>query len=362
MKKIILTTALLGVTTLFSGELNIADEKNLDDVTMCGLNKHIAEIDNSSMGLFYLHHKYSSLFYKVQNDEFELDETVEKYKKLFKAKLESSCDKVENKEFFLLLNAEFEKYNFSKKGFPIDGMKKGSYVSFSSPLAYEKVQFDNIDIDKNFLPMSKDKAKAYIKSKKRYGDVDRSITAKYYFTINTVETSTDSVVSATADSIDKIDGEIIHGKVTKVEFLDTKTKKVLGIQVYTEHKTIATSNDEMPAYMPTPFEQEAMERSVKIKKGILKLNEGTKEAKKLYEEAMHLKTKYGRHNVKKDVKLKITKLIKKACDGGNARACYESIFHLEDQSKTMKYLKKSCDGNFLDGCQEYIAMCMAHLK
>jgi hypothetical protein len=233
MKKIILSTILLG-SSIFANNLNIGDENTLDEVTMCGINSKIGELDGNSAGIFYLYHKYSNLFEKVKNDEFELGDTAEKYSKIFKEKIKNSCSKVKDKEFVLNLNAEFEKYNFSKKGFPIDGMKKESYVEFYSSLSsHAKVIFDNVDVEKNFISMSKDKAKKFIKSKKRYGDVDRRIMAKYYFTINSIETPIDNVVSATANSyIQQINDEFIHGNITKVEFIDQMTQKVLALVKY----------------------------------------------------------------------------------------------------------------------------------
>ncbi len=231
--KIIISTILLS-SSIFANNLNIGDKNTLDEVTMCGINNKIDELDGNSAGIFYLYHKYSNLFEKVKNDEFELGDTAEKYSKIFKEKIKNSCSKIKDKEFVLNLNAEFKKYDFSKKGFPINGMEKESYVEFYSPLSADaKVVFDNIDTEKNFIAMSKDKAKKFIKSKKRYGNVDRRIMAKYYFTINSIETPIDNIVSATVNSyIRQIDDEYIHGKITKVEFLDIGTNKVLATVKY----------------------------------------------------------------------------------------------------------------------------------
>lgn len=219
---------------------------------MCGLQSKLSEISDNSLGYYYIYYKYYDLYSNIKDDEFTLGDATLKYSKIFKSKINESCNKIKNKEYVLNLRADLEKYNFDKQGFPISGMTTDSHVGFSSNLADAKLVFDNADNSKNFLAVPKNEAKEMLKNIKRtkkftdlgnghrieevapvgYGN-DRTILAKYYFTIESIDTPIDQIIAFSQNQMgSKIYNETIHAKATKVEYLNRYTKEILATQTY----------------------------------------------------------------------------------------------------------------------------------
>lgn len=245
MKKIVLATAIISTISLFGSQLNLNKESVLDEVTMCGLQSKVVEINDVSLGLYYTYNKYNDLYQNISENEFDLGDAVSKYSKIFKSKIKESCSAINNKMFILNLNADLKKYDFTRQGFPINGMTADSEVGFRGDLAEAKLVFDNADNSKNFLPISKDKARSIMKKIKRsydnrglsldLGVSERTILAKYYYIIDKIDTPIANLVAYTIPSnmsFDKIYDEIVHAKVLKVEYLNRYTNEVLHTQKY----------------------------------------------------------------------------------------------------------------------------------
>ncbi|MRI32501.1 DUF4852 domain-containing protein [Endozoicomonas sp. OPT23] len=135
---------------------------------------------------------------KYKNDEFDLEDKRQETINIIKEKVRKFDL---NKEFTIYYNLKFEKYNFERELFPINGFSETFYFyekenSVGSYPSKYKVFFTNHQ-KLGDLPMSKDKAKKFLKSRKdRNGYVNRSIYAKIVININKLGGEPSSMYSA----------------------------------------------------------------------------------------------------------------------------------------------------------------------
>ena len=238
MKKIVVAGMLSIAVSLFA-DVNLNDEKTCDKVALFGLQSTLSKVDKAAAGRWYLKLAQESKYSEVRNDEFELDGAIEEaYTALEKTVKDS--EKFVGQTGVLRLGSEFEKYDFKKQSFPISLMQKNSYINFSGEklAAYRRslvLTFDNINPKNAHLPMVKTDAKAFMKSRKQNGYVNRKLTAKYTYTIKKVVSPTKNIESCRENfyGCDYLSDVSVVGHITKLEILD-KDNKVL--YTYSDYK------------------------------------------------------------------------------------------------------------------------------
>ncbi|MGB5867328.1 MAG: DUF4852 domain-containing protein [Arcobacteraceae bacterium] len=197
--KILLSSILLA-TSMFA-DVNLNDESVIDKLGLAGLKDSIKMVNKQNAGEWYLYRAQKSIYDKVINDEFEYDDAWNKAYTVLNENI-TQYQAFIGQESTINLNASIGKYDFKNQKFPVAAMTPRSFLSFNGTdrIVWRgngsnlRLTFDNVNIDNNFLPMEKAAAKAFIKQRKsQSGSVDRGITAKYTFTISSVNTPISSI-------------------------------------------------------------------------------------------------------------------------------------------------------------------------
>jgi len=212
---------------LLAEELTLNDKNILENFEAQIIKKKFDLYDPDALSTWALSHYYPQKYQKVQNDEFEFDDAKVWALDNFKKKLEMIAPIAEDTQFHTNLRVTFGEYDFKTKRFPLEALTKNSYLSFSgkgefvSSYNNSTVTFTNADNEANYLEMEKDKAKAFIASRKnRYGSIDRELIAHYIYTINKYEE--DRQFQPNSDAMLKFTANLIS-----VEFMESKTNEVL---------------------------------------------------------------------------------------------------------------------------------------
>ena len=126
---------------------------------------------------------------KYRNDEFELDEKRQETILIMKSRSEKF-----DPSALYVINTTFSigSYDFNKSLFPLDSLSEGTHYKYSQnrtyglPYAY-KVKFSNPSLIGD-IHMTKNNANKFIKSRKNsYGNVNRNVYSKLFFTISQIE-------------------------------------------------------------------------------------------------------------------------------------------------------------------------------
>lgn len=137
---------------------------------------------------------YNDVYKKYKNDEFEFDDQL----KNIANKLRKTVQEHElNKLYKLNVVTTFDEYDFKKEEFPINGFTKNSYFSEHYNSLKFKCGYDNkISIRDTYymfysnphivtgIKMPKAEAKAFLKKRKRYGEVNRHLYLDVFVKIN----------------------------------------------------------------------------------------------------------------------------------------------------------------------------------
>ncbi len=202
-------------------EFNMQDSNRFDEICIAGLGDYIKTLDDPQfLGEWYLYNYQNSKYHRVKNDEFEKGDAIDSaYKKLLEKQKDYSS--IIGKKSVLNLNFQFKNYDFKKSNFPLDIMTDSTWVNHSGKNCKAKLTFDNINPKHAKLDMPKDKAKDFIKKRKRYGNVDRDLVARYSFTI--VSSKAKITTSDPTYRWQDIEGSIV-GHINKLEIVDKKGK------------------------------------------------------------------------------------------------------------------------------------------
>jgi hypothetical protein len=228
MKKVIFIMAIYLLSIpLMAQKLNLGDSSTLENFGVNIVKEKIDTYDTIALGLWYLKNNYNSKWRRVQNDEFELEDAKQwAFKQLVK-KLDRAKPIDKNAEYDLYLNIKFTKYDFKLERFPVEALSADSYMSYSAKgefvqrYANSKLSFENIDESINFIPMKKEEAKNFIKSKKsKYGDIDRSIVAHYVYIITNFEEGKEFTSDGIPMTIN------FTAKLKSLEFMDKNRKTI----------------------------------------------------------------------------------------------------------------------------------------
>jgi len=256
MKKIILILAIYFMVTptfALAEELTLDNRKLVEEFGANIFKEKLDSYDPKELGLWYLKRKYHQKWDSVKNDEFEFDDTKIWAFEQLKKRLESIEPIDKKAKYHLYLSASFGKYDFKQKRFPIKrALTKRGYMSywgqgefvFASPSS--NLMFANIDESVNYIPMEKEKAKAFVKSRKdKYGNVARDILAHYIYTIINYKEKTKFKSNGEPMTIN------FKANLESVEFM-SKDKKTIF------HKSIFSKSD--------PKEEEKKSVDTKIAK------------------------------------------------------------------------------------------------
>jgi len=237
MKKIVIAGMLTIAVSLFA-EVNMNKTEVVDSIGLAGFKKSLSVIDKAAAGRWYLLRADRRKFNKVRGDEFEIDDAITSAYSKFTTKVKE--ESFVGKASVLRLGAEFSKYDFKKKQFPISAMSKDSYISFNGSKLVGgggmQLSFNNVNDTHSFLPMVKDDAKKFMKARKdSVGNIDRRVTAKYSYIIKSIESPAESINSCNERyrGCHVIDNVKVIGHITKLEILD-KDGKVL--HTYSDYK------------------------------------------------------------------------------------------------------------------------------
>lgn len=227
MKKVLLVL-LLGIISLSGEELNLQDKMLVEHFGALIVKDKIDMYDSDEFGLWVLKKDYKSKYRKVQNDEFEFSDAKEWAFNNFKKKLEKVKPFSKDTEFHLFLSSKFEKYNFKSKTFPIDALSKGTFMKYAGKgnlvhyYSDSRLVFENATDEVNFLAMTKEKAKEFIRVRKdEYGNIDRQLIAHYIYTITNFKEVNEFKPNGQRMTIK------FTGRLKSVEFMDKKRKHIL---------------------------------------------------------------------------------------------------------------------------------------
>jgi len=228
MKKVLLILMVVLVVPSFAEKLNLDDNKLVEKFGALILKDKLDIYDPDEFGQYVLEKDYRSKYQKVRNDEFELDDAKKWAFDKFKEKLNKVKPLDKNADYHLILGIKFQKYDFKNKRFPIDALTEGSYMQYGgkndivSSYSRSKLVFENATDDVNFIPMSKDEAKKFVKARKdKYGNVDRQLTAHYIYKIAEYKEVDEFKPNGRKMTLKFV------GKLKSVEFMDKKQKHVL---------------------------------------------------------------------------------------------------------------------------------------
>lgn len=227
MKKILLIL-LVGIIPLLGEELNLQDKMLVEHFGALIVKDKIDLYDSDEFGLWVLKKDYQSKYRKVQNDEFEFNDAKEWAFNNFKKKLEKVKPFTKDTEFHLFLSSKFGKYDFKSKTFPIEALSEGTFMQYAGKgdlvhyYSNSKLVFENATDEVNFLAMTKDEAKKFIKLRKdKYGNIDRKLIAHYIYTITNFKEVNEFKPNGQDMTIK------FTGKLKSVEFMDKKQKHIL---------------------------------------------------------------------------------------------------------------------------------------
>ena len=238
MKKFVLIVLVMIYAPLYAEKLNLNDRNLVERFGMNIVKSKIDLYDPDEFGLWVLENDYRTKYQKVRNDEFELDDAKKWAFEKFKKKL-SMIKSIDPKAIYhLYLKVRFGKYDFKNGRFPVEALTENSYMQYAGKgkivnrYAESKLFFDNANSDVNYIAMDKQKAKHFLQTRKnRWGDVDRSLVAHYIYKINSYEEEKE-FQPGRSSMILKFTGTLIS-----VEFMDKKTKNILGSVTYDKHTT-----------------------------------------------------------------------------------------------------------------------------
>ena len=187
MKKIFIFV-LLYISTQLCAKPLMLDKPNVERLAALLVQEKVKEkvYDEDALALWTLQHDYPNKYQNTRNDEFEFDDAKKWALSQFKTKLNKVKKFDENQLFTFNLHASMESYDFKENIFPVNAIASDSYVNIQGNYRLASqgaLVFSNATSDINHIPMPKEKAKEFIKSRKRYGNIDRRLTASYIFTI-----------------------------------------------------------------------------------------------------------------------------------------------------------------------------------
>jgi len=143
----------------------------------------------------YMETFYGEDFLKYKSDEFEFPDKLKSMIPL----MQKHFSNLKSDEIFIIRTSmKIDKYDFDKQWFPISGLNKNSYYKVDGSKCYRnndpdpgihtafKIYFNNPEIVKN-IKMKKEKAKVFIKKRKKdYGyeiSIDRTVYVNIFFKI-----------------------------------------------------------------------------------------------------------------------------------------------------------------------------------
>jgi len=229
IKKMIVGTLIFSVSLL--AEVDLSKSENVDKIGLASLKENIEQVDKRFAGRWYLKNGKSSTYKSVKNDEFELEDAVNiSYQELLN-EIKKNQSFIGKTSSFMVMT-KFDKYDFEGKFFPLENIltnditvpRYGKHIVGNAGY-HLKIKFDNTNAMHNRLPFLKDKAKAFLKSRKySSGTVNRTIGLKYYYTIKTIlPSSVDGINSCKENFEDcNILKTVLIGHINKIEIIDTK--------------------------------------------------------------------------------------------------------------------------------------------
>ena len=226
-----LVVIIVGVMqSLWAEKLNLGDPNLVERFGMQIVKEKIDLYDVDALGLWVLKNDYRSKYQKVRNDEFELDDAKKWAFDKFKQKLSRIKPIDKDAEFHLYLSGvEFGKYDFRGKKFPLlNALEEGTYMRYGGRGKIverwrgAKLVFENATSEINYLPMEKEEAKKFVRSRKdKYGNIDRNLAAHYVYTITSYEETDEFRPNEQVMRIK------FTGRLKSVDFMDKKQKYVL---------------------------------------------------------------------------------------------------------------------------------------
>jgi hypothetical protein len=216
---------------IYSQEINLNNPKIIDEIGIGGLKHQKEFLDKTAAGAFFLKKMYPIKWEEVKYNEFKFDKAISEADNQFLKLIDEYYQKYKNKEAILYLRINFGKYDFSKKGFPLELMGKNSYVAFEGDKFVERAElvFDNTDSFSNYLKMPPSKAEKFLEQRKdRYwGGYDRQLIAIYKYKIKEIKTPVSDVNSCPIHySYCYLHTKIV-GHIISIDIYDPKTKKII---------------------------------------------------------------------------------------------------------------------------------------
>lgn len=241
MKKIIIFV-LMYISTQLGAKPLMLDNLNIERLGAILVQEKVKEkaYDEDTLALWTLQYDYANKYQNTRNDEFEFEDAKIWALSSFKTELNKVEKFDENQLFTFNLNASMESYDFKENLFPVNALTSDSYINIrgSGRFTYNgTLVFDNATSDINHIPMIKEKAKAFIKSRKRNGHIDRSLSASYIFTIKGYKEKSPFIPGKNTMQLE------VLATLKSVEFKNSKTGKVIWQANYADTQEKNTTKE-----------------------------------------------------------------------------------------------------------------------
>ena len=174
-----------------------------------------SEIPDSLVELFMMEY-HNDVYTQNRYNEFQWHGVLEQYR----ANMSAEIDRIDlNASYTVVINANFENYDFSRNGFPVP-ISEGTYISLSqssmSRLGTINLYFMNLH-NFNFFEMERNQANEFITSRtNRNGGVNRQVRLLVYFNLaefskavndNLIRIGLNNPIVATASRVEVFDND-----------------------------------------------------------------------------------------------------------------------------------------------------------
>jgi hypothetical protein len=172
----------------------------------------------------YIFDYHRTIYDRHRNDDFEWREKIIEYKKEFS---ENILKTDLNTLYVFQTSIRLGDYDFDNEGFKVN-IGSGTFIPFRSEVGHRNPALRSVDLflkdfDKfNFFKIDNKEANAFIKSRTKNNQVDRSVTLSVFFKI--VDFSSVEYKNFVIDKTDREAGFPVLGNIIKIEILNSSKK------------------------------------------------------------------------------------------------------------------------------------------
>jgi len=231
MKKLIVT--ILSLVSLAFAQINLNNGNVVDNIGIGGIYPNMKLVDFHAAGIWFLKNQFPAKWERVQNDEFESHKAINESSNTLKQLIPNYYKKYLNQKSIIDTQINFGQYNFNTKCYPLSGVvTKNMYFNFSGNNLINSLNlyFNNPPSEKEReLCMSSKHAEEFLNNRKdNWGNINRTLDIRYYFTIEKIHTSVDEINRYTTEGFGFMNPSVrLIGHIYKIEIIDPINKNIL---------------------------------------------------------------------------------------------------------------------------------------